>query len=97
MERARNQLQKLAASVLSALPPQEAVMAAWPLICGSAVSQRSEAVRFEEGILTVEVPDAGWRRQLEQFTPHYLNAYRQLLDARLAGITYRIAGSKQKP
>lgn len=95
MERPRAQLLKVAREVLAKLPPEEAVVAAWPLICGSAVAQRSEAISFAEGKLQVRVADAGWRNQLEQFTPHYIHAYAQLLGARLTAITYSIASDKR--
>lgn len=96
MERPRAQLLKVAREVLAKLPLDEAVVAAWPLICGSAVAQRSEAIAFTEGKLQVRVADAGWRKQLEQFTPHYLNAYTQLLGTKLAAITYVVAGEKAR-
>ncbi len=34
---------------------------AWPIACGQAVAARTSALDFDDGILRVEVPDAGWR------------------------------------
>lgn len=47
---------------------------AWPLACGSAVAERTQAVSFAYGVLRIEVPDAGWRAELQQLAPRYLAA-----------------------
>jgi hypothetical protein len=45
---------------------------AWPVACGSAVADRTRALSFFDGILRVEVSDAGWQRELKQLAPRYL-------------------------
>jgi hypothetical protein len=45
---------------------------AWPVVCGSAVAERSRAVSFSSGVLRIEVADAGWKRELERLAPRYL-------------------------
>ena len=47
---------------------------AWPLACGSAVADRTQAVSFAYGVLRIEVPDAGWRAELQHLAPRYLAA-----------------------
>ena len=47
---------------------------AWPLACGSAVASRTQAVSFAYGRLRIEVPDAGWRAELQHLAPRYLAA-----------------------
>lgn len=47
-------------------------MLAWALACGPAVAARTRAVAFAQGILRVEVPDAGWRAELQTLAPQYL-------------------------
>ena len=47
-------------------------MLAWALACGPAVAARTRAVDFAQGILRVEVPDAGWRAELQTLAPQYL-------------------------
>ena len=37
-----------------------------------AVAARTRAVDFAQGILRVEVPDAGWRVELQALAPQYL-------------------------
>ena len=45
---------------------------AWPLVCGSAVAERTRALSFEDGVLRVEVADAGWKSELQALAPRYL-------------------------
>jgi Dna[CI] antecedent, DciA len=47
---------------------------AWPLACGSAVAARTQATSFAYGVLRIEVPDAGWRAELQHLAPRYLAA-----------------------
>jgi len=54
-------------------------MIAWPLACGIAVAEKTRAVGFNDGILTIEVPDAMWRTELREMSSKYLAALRQLL------------------
>ena len=50
----------------------DAPLLAWPLACGSAVAERTRALEFTKGVLWVEVPDAGWRAELQRLAPQYL-------------------------
>lgn len=45
---------------------------AWPIVCGSAVAERSRAVSFSAGVLRIEVADAEWKRELQTLAPRYL-------------------------
>jgi len=45
---------------------------AWPVVCGSAVAERTRAVRFQDGVLSVEVADARWKSGLLELAPRYL-------------------------
>ena len=48
------------------------LLLAWPLVCGSVVAERTRAVDFASAVLRVEVPDAGWKRELQGLAPRYL-------------------------
>lgn len=52
----------------------EAPLMAWPVVCGSAVAERTRALGFLDGVLQVAVPDAGWRAELQTLAPQYLAA-----------------------
>ncbi len=50
----------------------------WSEIVGEQVARRSEAIRYEDGILYVAVPDASWRQELAMQTENILQAIRNL-------------------
>ena len=62
----------MVADSLRRMPSAEATLAAWPLVCGSAVAERSRALDFAAGVLRVEVADAGWKRELQSLSPRYV-------------------------
>jgi hypothetical protein len=71
-------LEKIVADSLRRVPQGEAPLLAWPLVCGSVVAGRTRALEFTDSVLRVEVPDAGWKRELQSLAPRYvaqLNRY----------------------
>ena|SRR2546423_103874 len=91
MQSARQDLQTLAAKVLKDADPAEAVVLAWPLVCGTAVAARARAVGFENETLRVAVPDKGWQSQLADFAPHYLHRLSRLAGVTVKRIEYEVA------
>jgi predicted nucleic acid-binding Zn ribbon protein len=65
-------LEKIVADSLRRSPSGQGPLLAWALACGQAVAARTQAVEFAQGILRVEVPDAGWRTELQALAPQYL-------------------------
>ena len=72
MEPAGAGLEKLVIGSLRRAPQQEAPLLAWPLVCGSVVAERTRALQFADAVLRVEVPDAGWKREMQDLAPRYL-------------------------
>ncbi|MGA2902418.1 MAG: DUF721 domain-containing protein [Candidatus Korobacteraceae bacterium] len=56
-----------------------APLLAWPLACGAKTAERTNAISFTAGVLTVSVPDETWRRQLQSLSPQYLAALNQII------------------
>jgi Dna[CI] antecedent DciA-like protein len=71
-EHVRAGLEKVMGSSLRHISPGERPVLAWPLACGSKVAARTRALEFTGGVLRVEVPDAGWRAELQALSPQYL-------------------------
>jgi predicted nucleic acid-binding Zn ribbon protein len=65
-------LEKIISRSLRAAPATESPLLAWPLACGSAVAERTRAMEFNKGVLSVEVADTGWRAELQRLAPQYL-------------------------
>jgi hypothetical protein len=72
LEQAGAGLEKIVLGSLRRSPPEEAPVLAWPLVCGSVVAERTRAVEFCGAVLRVEVPDAGWKREMQALAPRYL-------------------------
>jgi hypothetical protein len=72
LNRASVELETIVAKALRRTPPAESALLAWPVACGSAVADRTRALSFSDGILRVEVADAGWRRELAHLAPRYV-------------------------
>jgi hypothetical protein len=78
MHQAGSGLEHLLMSSLRRVPRNEAPVLAWPLVCGSVVSERTRALDFNETVLRVEVPSLGWKHEMQLLAPHYvatLNRY----------------------
>jgi len=82
LQRVRSGLHKIAADILSRLPLNEAVIAAWPLACGASVAKRTRALDLNAGKLRVQVPDAGWRGQLSDFSAQYASTLNAIVRNR---------------
>ena len=59
VEQAGSGLEKIVAQSLRQSPAADAPLLAWPVVCGSAVADRTRALSFEGGVLRVQVADAG--------------------------------------
>lgn len=97
MEPAQAGLQKIAHSLLRTAPPDEAPLIAWPLACGPKVAEKTRALRFAAGVLTVEVPDAAWREQLGDMAASYVRALGALLDGRVQRVEFVVVAATERP
>jgi hypothetical protein len=94
MERAATGLKKIVAEALSKAPPEDAAVLAWPLVCGTAVADKTRALQLAGGVLQIQVPDAGWRNQLNGFVPHYLDALNRIAGGKVERLEFVLAGRK---
>ncbi len=92
MERAGAGLQKIMAQNLGRMPADEAPVLAWPLVCGTAVADKTQAVEFADGVLCVQVPDATWRAQLMGLAPQYLAAVNEFVNHSVKRIAFLLPG-----
>ena len=98
MEPAGPGIEKLVAQSLRQAPPDKAPLLAWLVVCGSAVAERTRALRFDAGVLRVEVLDAAWKSELQALAPRYLAAINQYTTEAVRRIDFVIAhdGSAQR-
>ena len=88
-------LEKIIGKSLHAAPQANAPVVAWPVVCGSAVAERTRALDFSKGVLTVEVPDAGWRAELQRLAPQYLASINRYAAKSVNRIEFVVRGKMQ--
>ena len=90
MEQAGPGLEKIVMGSLRRVPEAEAPVLAWPLVCGSVVAERTRAVQFADSVLRVEVPDAGWKREMQGLAPRYVAQLNRYAGQKVARIEFVI-------
>ena len=88
MERAGERLDRTLHQVLRRVPSKNSILLAWPIACGSAVADRTRALRFENGVLSVAVPDQGWRRELTALAGQFVAAMNRVATERVQRIEF---------
>lgn len=87
-------LEKIVRDALRHAPREEAVVWAWPLVCGATVAGKTEAASCSGNRLRVLVPDDTWRAQLQEFRGQYIAAIEKLVGVKLEGIDFEVTTSK---
>jgi predicted nucleic acid-binding Zn ribbon protein len=89
-QRAGAGLEKILARSLRHSTVELAPVLAWPLVCGSAVADRTRAIDFSKGVLHVEVADLGWKKELQTLAPRYLAAINRYVAEDVSRIEFTI-------
>jgi len=76
--------------------PGKAPLLAWPLACGAKTAERTHAIAFSEGVLTIVVPDETWRYQLQSLSPQYLAALNRITPQPVGKIDFVPANKLQR-
>ena len=93
MQQAGLDLERIVAQSLRQAPPAQAPLMAWPVVCGSAVAERTRPLNFADGVLLVEVADAGWRSELQALAPRYVAAINRYTVQTVRRIEFVVARS----
>jgi len=94
LEPAGTGLEKIVLGSLRRVPPDQAPLLAWPLVCGSVVADRTRALDFSGAVLRVEVPDAGWKREMQSLAPRYLAMLNRYAGKKVERIDFVIRQGK---
>ncbi|MGA7048861.1 MAG: DciA family protein [Candidatus Sulfotelmatobacter sp.] len=96
LEQAGTGLEKIVVDSLRRVPQAEAPLLAWPLVCGSVVAGRTQALEFSNSVLRVEVPDAGWKREMQSLAPRYLATLNRYAGQKVERVEFVIRQGKQE-
>jgi predicted nucleic acid-binding Zn ribbon protein len=94
LELAGSDLEKIVARSLRQVPPAQAPLMAWPVVCGSAVAERTRALNFIDGVLSVAVADAGWKSELQSLAARYLASINRYTAEPVRRIEFVISGKE---
>ena len=96
MQHAGSTLKKIFSETVRRQPGDDALLA-WPLACGAKVAEKTSALGYADGVLTVEVPDTTWQQQLQDFHQQYLAALRPLSGQPVRAIRFVVKGRPERP
>ena len=94
MEPARAGIHKIVTDLLRQAPADQAIGVAWGLVCGRTVSEKTKALRLDDGVLRVSVPDEGWRSNLGAFAPRYVELLQPMLNQNVHSIEFVVERKK---
>lgn len=83
----------MAAGIRRSAPGTGPVLA-WPIACGRAVAARTSALEFAEGVLRVEVPDSGWKKELQSLAPQYITVINRYSREKVRRVEFAVAAKK---
>jgi len=95
MEPAGPGLEKIVAGSLRRAPAAQGPVLAWPIACGQGVASRTVALDFQQGILRVQVPDAGWRKELQSLAAQYLAVINRYTGESVKRIEFVVGGENE--
>jgi hypothetical protein len=96
MQSARATLKKIFADTLRRGSEDDAPLLAWPLACGSKVAEKTTAIGYADGVLTVEVADATWRQQLQSFERQYLAVLKPISGLDVTAIKFVVSNQTER-
>jgi Dna[CI] antecedent, DciA len=97
MQHAGPTLKKIFAATLRRHAGDDAPLLAWPLACGAKVAEKTSAIGYADGVLTVEVPDANWQHQLQGLHHRYLAALKPISAQPITAIKFVVKGRPERP
>jgi Dna[CI] antecedent, DciA len=96
MQHAGSTLKKIFADTLRREAGEDAALMAWPLACGSKVADKTSALGYADGVLTVEVRDATWQQQLQGLERQYLAALRPISAQAVSAIKFVVKNQNER-
>jgi Dna[CI] antecedent, DciA len=96
MKHAGTTLKKIFADTARREAGDDAPLLAWPLACGAKIAEKTSAIGYSDGVLTVEVVDAAWQQQLQGLYTQYLAALRPISVQPVNAIKFVVKGRPER-
>ena len=96
MKHAGTTLKKIFADTVRREAGDDAPLLAWPLACGAKIAEKTSAIGYADGVLTVEVVDAAWQQQLHGLYTQYLAALKPISVQPVKAIKFVVKGRPER-
>ena len=95
MKHIASDLTQVKADLLQRMPEEEAMAAAWRLVCGEAVADKTRFLGCAHRVLTIEVADPAWRTQLTELAASYVKDLNRLLPGKIERVRFLAASPEE--
>ena len=97
MQGMRDLLQENLCRSLQAMREVDRLVAAWPVVCGTAMAAHGEVVGYEDGVVSLEASDAAWLQQMMSMQGQIAGELGRIAGVRVSAIHFerkRTTGSR---
>jgi len=89
-ERMRDVLRTSLGRSLESMPPEDRVAAAWPVACGQRIAERTRILGLAGAVLTVEVTDTAWLKQMRSMSEKLKQELRSIAGVDVTDILFKL-------
>jgi predicted nucleic acid-binding Zn ribbon protein len=94
-ERMRDVMRGALGRSLESMPPEDRVAAAWPVACGQKIAERTRIVGLEGAVLTVEVTDTAWQKQMRSMSEKLKHDLRAIAGVDVTDILFKLQAEEK--
>ena len=95
-ERMRDVLRTSLGRSLESMLPEDRVAAAWPVACGQRIAERTRILGLEGAMLTVEVTDTAWLKQMRSMSERLKQELRSIAGVDVTDILFKLPSAPGK-
>ncbi len=96
MQRMRDVLRCSRGGSLRAMVAEDRIAAAWSVVCGQRIAERTRLTAFSAGVLEVEVTDAAWQQQMRSMAPRLVHEMRSIAQVDVTDILFKLATNEKR-
>jgi predicted nucleic acid-binding Zn ribbon protein len=78
---------------LQAMTEIDRLAAAWPVVCGAAMAAHGKVVGYEDGIVSLEISDETWTRQVMSMQGQIGGELGRIAGVRVTGVHFERKGT----
>ncbi|MHB1022605.1 MAG: DUF721 domain-containing protein [Acidobacteriaceae bacterium] len=95
MDRMRDVLRTSIATSLRTMSPEDRLAAAWPVVCGQAIAERTQVLGLHGGKLQIGVADAAWQQQMQSMGERLKHELTRIAGVPLTDILFLVGSAAQ--